>query len=96
MKFFKSLHKVICNLTPYFALAAFALLVVIFIGTQKMKRQIDEIENNVDYIERSVSSMDFEYDNSDVIQAISDAVYDIEGEIDAAKSDIETTVMIWR
>lgn len=95
MKFFKSLHKVICNLTPYFALAAFALLVVNFIDTQKVKKQISSIQSEVSDIEYSINSLDTDYDNSDVIEEIKSAVWDIENEIDAAKRDIETSIMIW-
>lgn len=96
MKFFKSLHKVICNLTPYFALAAFALLVLNYIDTQKIKKQISSIQSEVSDIEYSVNSLDTDYDNSDVIRAINDATYRISSEIDDAASDLETSIMIWR
>ncbi len=95
MKFFKSLHKVICNLTPYFALAVFIMLVIIFIDTQKIKQQIGFIQRDINSLEYSVNSLDTDYDNSDVIDEIKSAVWDIENEIDAAKSDIETSIMIW-
>lgn len=95
MKFFQSLHKVICNLTPYFALAAFALLVVNYIDTQKVKKQISSIQSDVSDLEYSINSIDTDYDNSDVIDEIQGAVWEIENEIHSAKSSIESTIMIW-
>ncbi len=96
MKFFKQLQNIICNLTPYFVLAALTLLVINFIDTQKVKKQLDSIQSEVSDLEYMINSIDTEYDNSDVIRAINDATYEITSEINDAESDLESAIIIWR
>ena len=91
-KYTKKTKQSVLTLLPYTTLAT--LILCIYNTVQ------------LSLVQKEISSISFQQDNSEVINAIEknasgiegsidDAKSDIEGSIDDAKSDIERTIRIW-
>ena len=80
-KYTKKTKQSVLTLLPYTTLAT--LILCIYNTVQ------------LSLVQKEISSISFQQDNSEVINAIEKNASGIEGSIDDAKSDIERTIRIW-
>jgi len=80
--------KVFKILMPYMSLIAVALCLVNLLYLSKLDSDLKMLDN-------SVQSINTDYDDSDVIDAIENAESNIEGSIEEAKDNIRHNLILW-